>query len=61
MKIESPTFTAADLDHYRDELSDHERQVLADRLERASARLAAVGTPNGEAAIGGTIAVAQSA
>ncbi len=43
MKIESPGFTAADLDHYRDELIDHERLVLADRLERASARLAEVG------------------
>ena len=43
MKIESPAFTAADLDHYRDELADHERNVLADRLERASARLAELG------------------
>jgi hypothetical protein len=48
MKIESPAFTAADLDHYRDELSDHERAVLADRLERASARLAELGTRIGE-------------
>jgi len=53
MKIESPAFTAADLDHYRDELSDHERQVLADRLERASARLAELGTRIGEAAVPG--------
>jgi hypothetical protein len=43
MKIESPEFTAADLDGYRDELIDHERGVLADRLERASARLAELG------------------
>ena len=43
MKIESPAFTAADLDHYRDELTDHERNVMADRLERASARLASLG------------------
>ena len=43
MKIESPAFTAADLDHYRDELTDHERKVMADRLERASARLAELG------------------
>jgi hypothetical protein len=43
MKIESPAFTAADLDHYRDELTDHERQVIADRLERASARVAELG------------------
>jgi hypothetical protein len=39
MKIESTGFTAADLDGYRDELVEHERRVLADRLERASARL----------------------
>ena len=53
MKIESPAFTAADLDHYRDELSDHERQMLADRLERASARLAELGTRiGGESAPG---------
>jgi hypothetical protein len=53
MKIESPAFTAADLDHYRDELSDHERQLLADRLERASARLAELGTRLGEASAPG--------
>ena len=39
MKIESPSFTASDLDTYRDELADHERLVLADRLERVSERL----------------------
>jgi hypothetical protein len=43
VKIESTAFTAADLDHYRDELIDHERLVLADRLERASARLTELG------------------
>jgi hypothetical protein len=43
MKIESPAFTAADLDHYSDQLAEHEREVLADRLERASARLAELG------------------
>ncbi len=43
MKIDSPQFTAADLDQYRDELTDHERLVLADRLERASARLETLG------------------
>ena len=48
MKIESPEFTAADLDHYRDELTDHERLVLADRLEHASARLEGLGTEVGE-------------
>jgi hypothetical protein len=40
LKIESTAFTATDLDHYRDELTDHERLFLADRLEKASARLA---------------------
>jgi hypothetical protein len=40
MKIESPAFTMTDLDHYRDELTDHERNVMADRLESASTRLA---------------------
>jgi hypothetical protein len=39
MKIESPGFTAADLKHYGDELTDHERLVLAERLEKASGRL----------------------
>ena len=43
MKIESTEFTAADLDLYRDELSDHERLVLAQRLEAASERLAELG------------------
>jgi len=43
MKLDSPAFTAADLQHYGDELIDHERQVLAGRLERASARLAELG------------------
>jgi hypothetical protein len=43
MKIESPGFTAADLDHYRDELTDHERLNLVGRLERATARLAELG------------------
>jgi hypothetical protein len=48
MKLDSPAFTAADLQHYGDELIDHERQVLADRLERASARLAELGQRVGE-------------
>lgn len=39
MKIESTGFTAADLAHYSDELADHERLVLAGRLEKASERL----------------------
>lgn len=48
MKIESTGFTAADLEQYRDELIDHERLVLADRLERASARLETLGPDVGE-------------
>lgn len=43
MKIESPSFTAADLDYYRDQLVDHERLNLVGRLERASRRLADLG------------------
>lgn len=43
MKVESTSFTVADLEHYGDELVEHERKVLADRLERASARLAELG------------------
>ena len=43
MRIESTSFTVADLEHYSDELVEHEREVLADRLERASARLAELG------------------
>jgi hypothetical protein len=43
MKIESSAFTRADLDAFSDQLLEHERLVLADRLERASARLAALG------------------
>jgi hypothetical protein len=39
VKIESVAFTVADLDKYRDELIDHERLLLADRLESASTRL----------------------
>jgi hypothetical protein len=53
MKIESPAFTVADLDHYRDELIDHERLVLADRLERASARLAELGSEAGAGGVAG--------
>lgn len=40
MKIESTAFTTSDLQGFGDELIDHERMVLADRLERASDRLA---------------------
>ncbi len=42
MKIESPSYTQADLDHFLDEQLDRERMHLADRLERASDRLAAI-------------------
>jgi hypothetical protein len=40
MKIESTDFTATDVQGFLDEMLDHERMVLADRLERASERLA---------------------
>lgn len=43
MKIESPHFTLADVDAFLDEMQDHDRNLLADRLERASGRLAQVG------------------
>src|SRR5229473_2327699 len=43
MKIQPTTYTQADLDNFLDELLDRERMVLADRLEKASARLAQVG------------------
>ena len=52
MKIESPAFTQADVDRFELELKEHERMALADRLERASARLAAIG-PRIVAARGG--------
>jgi hypothetical protein len=40
MKIESTAFTAADVRSFLDEQLDHERNVLAERLEKASAHLA---------------------
>jgi hypothetical protein len=43
MKIESTAFTHADLEKFLDEMLDHDRNVLADRLENASARLAKMG------------------
>ena len=43
MKIESTAYTQADLQAFYDELLDHERMVLANRLENVSARLAVVG------------------
>ena len=43
MKIESTAFTRDDVEHFLDEMLDHDRNLLADRLETASARLAALG------------------
>jgi hypothetical protein len=43
MKIESTSFTRADVENFLDEMLDHDRHLLADRLERASARLAEIG------------------
>jgi tetrahydrodipicolinate N-succinyltransferase len=40
MRIESSSYTAADLRKFLDEMLDHERMALADRLEKASERLA---------------------
>lgn len=42
MKIESPQYTQADLTAFLDEMQGHDRQVLADRLQRASQRLAEI-------------------
>jgi len=42
VKIESPSFTQADLDQFLDGQLDRERMHMADRLERASERLAAI-------------------
>ena len=39
MKIESPSFTLADLQGFLDGQLDRERMAMADRLEKASARL----------------------
>ena len=43
MKIESTGFTLADVEHFEAELRDHERLTLADRLEKVSERLEAIG------------------
>lgn len=40
MKIESTAFTAADIATFMQELLEHERLILAERLERASDQLA---------------------
>lgn len=43
MKIESPDFTLADVDSFLNEMQDHDRKLLADRLEAASGRLQRLG------------------
>jgi hypothetical protein len=43
MKTESTAYTQADMQSFYDDLLDHERFALADRLENASARLARIG------------------
>jgi hypothetical protein len=43
MKIESTAFTCADVEQFLVEMLDHDRHALADRLEKASARLAELG------------------
>jgi hypothetical protein len=43
MKIESPAFTRTDVEQFLDEMLDHDRHALGDRLEKASARLAELG------------------
>jgi len=43
MKLESPSFTQSDVQVFLDELIDHDRNSLADRLEAAGARLEALG------------------
>src|SRR5216683_1546799 len=41
--MESTAFTRADLESFEDDLFDHERHALADRLENVSARLSRLG------------------
>jgi len=53
MKIESTAFTRADVEQFLDGMLDHDRQLLADRLEKASTRLAALG-PRVKAGPGGS-------
>ena len=52
MKIESTAFSHADVEQFLDEFLDHDRNLLADRLEKASARLAQLG-PRVRAGSGG--------
>ncbi|HEY8952204.1 MAG TPA: hypothetical protein VIP78_06550 [Candidatus Dormibacteraeota bacterium] len=53
MKIESTAFTRADVEEFLEGMLDHDRQLLADRLEKASSRLAALG-PRVKAGAGGS-------
>src|ERR1700682_1377740 len=43
MKIESTAFTRADVEQFLDEMLDHDRNLLADRLEKPPARLEELG------------------
>ena len=43
MKIESTTYTQADLQSFYEDLFERERTLLAERLEKVSARLARIG------------------
>ncbi|OLB90502.1 MAG: hypothetical protein AUI15_24670 [Actinobacteria bacterium 13_2_20CM_2_66_6] len=43
MEIESAAFTIADLNAFLDEMQDHDRHLLANRLESASRRLGEIG------------------
>lgn len=43
MKIESTSFTSVEVQGFLDELVDHDRQMLVDRLEKASARMLELG------------------
>ncbi len=44
MRIESTSFASTDLDSFLDDLVDQDRRTLVGRLERASARLADLGS-----------------
>jgi hypothetical protein len=43
MKVESTSFTRVDVEQFLNDMLDHDRQDLADRLEKASIRLAELG------------------
>lgn len=43
MKVESTSFTRVEVEQFLNEMLDHDRQDLADRLEKASKRLAELG------------------